>query len=64
MTRLLMVITGADRLTLNDGMIRRTGFWAEEVVVPHELFREVWVVRFGHARVRGGKWEVARSANG
>ena len=35
MSRLLMVITGANRLTLKDGTIRPTGLWAEEVVVPH-----------------------------
>ena len=39
MARLLVVITGADRLTLKDGTIMRTGFWAEEFVVPHERFR-------------------------
>jgi hypothetical protein len=36
MTRLLMVVTGADGLTLKDGTILRTGFWAEELVVPHD----------------------------
>jgi putative intracellular protease/amidase len=40
MIRLLMVVTGADRLTLKDGSTRRTGVWAEEFVVPHELFVE------------------------
>jgi putative intracellular protease/amidase len=44
MTRLLMVVTGADHLTLKDGTIRRTGFWAEELVVPHELFRAAGLV--------------------
>jgi aldehyde dehydrogenase (NAD+) len=34
-----MVITGADRLKLRDGTTERTGYWAEEVAVPHELFR-------------------------
>ena len=43
MSRLLMVITGADHLTLRDGTTRPTGFWAEEVVVPHEKFREAGV---------------------
>ncbi len=38
MIRLLMVVTGVDHLTLIDGSIRKTGFWAEEVVIPHELF--------------------------
>src|SRR4051812_10517550 len=42
-SRLLMVITGADHLTLKDGTNRPTGFWAEEVVVPHEKFREAGV---------------------
>jgi len=40
MIRLLMVVTGADHLTLKDGSIRRTGVWAEEFLVPHELFVE------------------------
>jgi putative intracellular protease/amidase len=40
MIRLLMVLTGADHLTLKDGSTRRTGCWAEEFVVPHELFIE------------------------
>jgi putative intracellular protease/amidase len=44
MSRLLMVVTGADHLTLKDGSIRKTGFWAEELVVPHELFRGAGVV--------------------
>jgi putative intracellular protease/amidase len=43
MTRLLMVVTGADGLTLKDGTILRTGFWAEELVVPHELFRQAGI---------------------
>jgi putative intracellular protease/amidase len=37
--KVLMVITGADRLKLRDGTARPTGYWAEEVAVPHELFR-------------------------
>ena len=44
MARLLAVITGADRLTLKDGTIKRTGFWAEEFVVPHERFRAAGIV--------------------
>jgi putative intracellular protease/amidase len=39
MTRLLMVVTGADHLDLKDRSVRRTGFWAEELAVPHRLFR-------------------------
>jgi putative intracellular protease/amidase len=44
MTRLLTVVTGADRLILKDGTIRRTGFWAEEFVVPHEQFRKAGII--------------------
>lgn len=38
MTRVLYVITGADRWTLNDGEVHPSGYWAEEVAVPHRLF--------------------------
>lgn len=41
--QILMVITAADRLKLRDGTIKRTGYWAEEVAVPHEMFRSVGV---------------------
>jgi putative intracellular protease/amidase len=44
MIRLLMVVTGVDHLTLIDGTVRKTGFWAEEVVVPHELFSAAGLV--------------------
>jgi len=44
MIRLLMVVTGVDHLTLVDGTIRKTGFWAEELVVPHELFSTAGLV--------------------
>ncbi|MEU0334400.1 type 1 glutamine amidotransferase domain-containing protein [Streptomyces sp. NPDC006193] len=35
MSKILFVMTGADRLTLADGTAHPTGFWAEEAVVPH-----------------------------
>lgn len=38
MTRVLMVISAADRWTLNDGTVHRSGYWAEEVAEPHRLF--------------------------
>lgn len=44
MSRLLMVVTGVDHLILIDGTIHKTGFWAEEVVVPHELFSTAGLV--------------------
>ncbi|MET9211379.1 MULTISPECIES: type 1 glutamine amidotransferase domain-containing protein [unclassified Nocardia] len=38
MTKVLMVITAADRWTLNDGTVHPSGYWAEEVAVPHRAF--------------------------
>lgn len=35
MSNILMVVTAADSLTLADGSIHPTGFWAEELVVAH-----------------------------
>jgi putative intracellular protease/amidase len=40
MKRVLFVITGSDRWTLNDGTVHPSGFWAEEVAAPHRLFSE------------------------
>ena len=34
----------ADRLILKDGTIRRTGFGADELVVPHEQFRKAGII--------------------
>lgn len=35
MSKILMVVTAADSLTLADGTAHPTGFWAEELVVAH-----------------------------
>ncbi|PSR70181.1 type 1 glutamine amidotransferase domain-containing protein [Nocardia sp. MDA0666] len=40
MPKVLFVISAADRWTLNDGEIHPSGFWAEEVAVPHRIFSE------------------------
>jgi putative intracellular protease/amidase len=40
MTKVLMVISAADRWTLNDGTVHPSGYWAEEVAVPHEIFSD------------------------
>ncbi len=40
MTDVLMVISAADHWTLTDGTRHPTGFWAEEVAVPHRIFRD------------------------
>ncbi|QNE88993.1 type 1 glutamine amidotransferase domain-containing protein [Corynebacterium incognita] len=40
MTSVLFVISAADEWTLNDGSKHPTGYWAEEVAVPHRIFSE------------------------
>lgn len=35
MSEILMIVTAADALTLSDGTVHPTGFWAEELVVAH-----------------------------
>jgi putative intracellular protease/amidase len=39
MVRILLVLSGSDHWTLNDGTRHPTGYWAEEFVVPHRTFR-------------------------
>lgn len=47
MTDVLMVVSAADHWTLSDGTRHPTGFWAEELAVPHRIFREAgWRVTF------------------
>ncbi|USX55340.1 type 1 glutamine amidotransferase domain-containing protein [Lentzea sp. HUAS12] len=43
MKKLLMVVSAADSLTLADGSIHPTGFWAEEVVESVRVLREAGV---------------------
>ncbi|GAA2757916.1 type 1 glutamine amidotransferase domain-containing protein [Actinopolymorpha rutila] len=43
MTAALIVISGADHWTLKDGTRHPTGYWAEELVVPHRTFRAAGV---------------------
>ncbi|MGQ0618009.1 MAG: type 1 glutamine amidotransferase domain-containing protein [Acidimicrobiia bacterium] len=38
MAKVLVVVTGVDSWTLSDGTPEATGYWAEEFVVPHEIF--------------------------
>lgn len=38
MTRVLMVLTGADTWTMKDGTPHPTGFWSEEFIAPHKTF--------------------------
>jgi putative intracellular protease/amidase len=43
MSALLLVLTGADHWTLNDGTRHPTGYWAEEVIAPMRVFRDAGV---------------------
>lgn len=43
MTKILMIVTGADRLALADGTSHPTGFWAEELAASHKIFRDAGV---------------------
>jgi putative intracellular protease/amidase len=38
MTSVLIVVSAADRWTLNDGTGHPTGYWAEELAEPHKIF--------------------------
>lgn len=40
MTKVLFVVSAADRWTLKDGDAHPSGFWGEEVAVPHRIFAE------------------------
>ncbi|CAM5296745.1 Putative intracellular protease/amidase OS=Streptomyces griseomycini OX=66895 GN=FHS37_005477 PE=4 SV=1 [Streptomyces griseomycini] len=68
MSKILFVVTGADRLTLADGTTHPTGFWAEEAVAPHEAFRaaghEVVVATPGGVVPPVDRASLAPEANG
>jgi putative intracellular protease/amidase len=38
MTSVLIVVSAADRWTLNDGTTHPSGYWAEELAEPHRIF--------------------------
>ncbi|MFE9021041.1 type 1 glutamine amidotransferase domain-containing protein [Streptomyces sp. NPDC007808] len=40
MTRILMVLSGADSMELADGSTHPTGYWAEEVAASHRVLRD------------------------
>lgn len=40
MMKALFVVSAADHWTLNDGTLHPTGYWAEELAVPHRIFTE------------------------
>lgn len=40
MTKVLMVVSAAGHWTLKDGTKHPTGFWAEELIAPYDVFNE------------------------
>ncbi len=40
MTTVLFVVSAADRWTLKDGTIHPSGFWGEELAIPHRIFTD------------------------
>ncbi|MFG1663978.1 type 1 glutamine amidotransferase domain-containing protein [Streptomyces sp. Y7] len=38
MTRVLFVVSAADRWTLRNGEVHPSGFWGEELAMPHKVF--------------------------
>lgn len=40
MTKVLFVVSAADRWTLRDGEVHPSGFWGEELAMPHKVFTE------------------------
>lgn len=38
MTKVLFVVSAADRWTLRDGVVHPSGFWGEELAMPHKIF--------------------------
>lgn len=43
MPKILVVLTGADHWTLNDGTQHPTGFWAEELLAPLQVFADAGI---------------------
>ncbi|MEV7899084.1 type 1 glutamine amidotransferase domain-containing protein, partial [Streptomyces cyaneofuscatus] len=40
MTKVLFVVSAADHWTLRDGEVHPSGFWGEELAMPHKIFTE------------------------
>lgn len=68
MSKILFVMTGADRWTLADGTQHPTGFWAEEAVAPYEAFKaaghEIVVATPGGVVPTVDKASLAAEVNG
>jgi putative intracellular protease/amidase len=45
MTRVLIVVSAADHWTLKDGEVHPSGYWGEELAMPHKIFtRAGWEI--------------------
>jgi putative intracellular protease/amidase len=68
MARILIVLSGSDHWTLNDGTRHPTGYWAEEFVVPHRAFRarnvEVRIATYGGVRPTVDQSSLSPERNG
>ncbi|RKT52290.1 type 1 glutamine amidotransferase domain-containing protein [Saccharothrix australiensis] len=68
MAKILMVLSGADHWTLNDGSRHPTGYWAEEFTAPYELFKaaghEVVVATPGGVEPTVDRGSLTADANG
>ncbi len=43
MVSVLFVVSGSDHWTLADGSKHSTGYWPEELVVPHRVLRDAGI---------------------
>lgn len=65
MANVLMIMSAADHWTLKDGTKHPTGFWAEEFVVPYEVFTEAgWSVTVATPGGRAPTVDQASLADG
>ncbi|MQY02123.1 type 1 glutamine amidotransferase domain-containing protein [Actinomadura macrotermitis] len=66
MTRVLFVVTAAEHWTLNDGSKHPTGYWGEELAMPHKAFTEAgWEIAIatpGGRRPRLDEISMGRTA--
>ncbi|MEW2289406.1 type 1 glutamine amidotransferase domain-containing protein [Streptomyces sp. NPDC047841] len=76
MTRVLFVVSAADRWTLRDGEVHPSGFWGEELAMPHKIFsRAGWEItiatpggktptldRLSMSKTAGWPWKLRRVA--
>lgn len=56
MTNVLLVVSAADHWTLNDGTVHPSGFWGEELAMPHKIFTEAgWQITIATVAVKSSE---------